>query len=92
VHDALRVLRAAGAGLAPGILYASVVEGEVELVLRDGLAVKLGPPLDLAAKFAAARAVLASLSADERALTGYLDLSVPERAVAGSNTQLESES
>jgi cell division protein FtsQ len=92
VHDALRVLRAADAGLAPGILYASVAEGEVELVLRDRLAVRLGPPLDLTAKLAAARAVLASLSADERALMGYLDVSVPERVVAGPNAQPESES
>jgi cell division septal protein FtsQ len=92
VRASLAVLRAVGEGLAPGVLYAAVEDAEVELVLRDDVTVRLGPPLDLAAKLAAAGAVLASLSPEERAGLGYLDVSVPERVVAGPKSEPESES
>jgi cell division septal protein FtsQ len=40
-------------------------------------------------KLAVAAVVLRSLSADERGSVGYVDVSVPERTVVGSNPQVE---
>ena len=62
---------------------------ELAFVLGNGLELRLGDDTDLALKLAAAREILPLL--DPPALGGpaYLDLSVPERPVAG--TTLESE-
>lgn len=50
---------------------------------------RLGEPVDVEVKLAVAGLVLRSLPPAERAAVGYLDVSVPERAVAGPNPQLE---
>jgi cell division septal protein FtsQ len=51
---------------------------------------RLGEAVDVQAKLAVAAVVLRSLSADERSSVGYVDVSVPERTVVGSNPQVES--
>jgi hypothetical protein len=55
---------------------------ELTLVLRSGLEVRLGDSGDLRLKLAIARRILRALGTD--ATTGYLDVSVPERPVAGA--------
>ncbi|HXG75366.1 MAG TPA: FtsQ-type POTRA domain-containing protein [Gaiellaceae bacterium] len=51
---------------------------ELTLVLRDGLEIRLGAPVDVGLKLAAAAAVFPLLAEGTR----YLDVSVPERPVA----------
>ena len=62
---------------------------ELTLVLRTGLEVRLGDGSDLPVKLEVARHVLPKLGDS----TGYVDLSVPERPVAGStlDSQVEVE-
>jgi cell division protein FtsQ len=50
---------------------------------------RLGEPVDVAAKLAAGALVLRRLPASERPTTDYLDVSLPERVVVGSNSQPE---
>jgi cell division septal protein FtsQ len=50
---------------------------------------RLGDPVDIEAKLAAAALVLRSLTADEEASAGYVDVSVPERTVVGPKPQPE---
>lgn len=70
----------------------SVVAGRDGLVLelRSGIELRLGDTTDLAVKLEVARRVLPQLGD----LRGYLDVSVPERPVAGEtlNSQVEVES
>jgi cell division septal protein FtsQ len=76
----------------PGrVLYARIDETGATLVLTQGPELRLGDTTGLEAKFAAARAILAALPDYELTSTGYVDVSVPERVVVGSNTQPESE-
>ena len=44
---------------------------------------RLGEPVDVGVKLAAAALVIRSLSADERGSVGYVDASLPERVVVG---------
>lgn len=71
---------------------ASVVatEAELTLLLRSGLELRLGDSSDLAVKLEVARRVLPQLGD----ASGYLDVSVPERPVAGEtlNSQIQVES
>lgn len=64
-------------------------DAELTLVLRSGLELRLGDGSDLALKLAVARAILPALAGSR----GYLDVSVPERPVAGEtlNSQVEVE-
>jgi cell division protein FtsQ len=84
-EDAFRPAIALGAVLAGDreflarIREARLREGEIDLVLRNGVEVRLGPPHDVPLKAAVAQEVLAALPG---ANGGYLDVSVPERAVA----------
>jgi cell division septal protein FtsQ len=50
---------------------------------------RLGEAVDVRVKLAAGALVLRSLSSEERASVAYVDVSVPERSVAGSNPQPE---
>ena len=61
----------------------------VTLTLRSGVELRLGDASDLLVKLAVARQVLS----EHRDLSGYLDVSVPERPVAGEtlNSQIEVE-
>ena len=66
------------------VLYAEVdTGGRVTVVVEDGLELRLGRPTLARRKLASASAVLRTLSPDERTELGYLDLTVPERVVAG---------
>ena len=90
-EDAFRPAVALGAVLAGDpeflrrIREARLREGEVDFVLRSGVEVLLGPPRDLPLKAAVAQEVLAALPG---ANGGYLDVSVPERAVANVQSQV----
>jgi cell division protein FtsQ len=77
--DALR-----GAGLADrvGRVHADQ-SGQWVYVLRGGLEVRVGTRSELTLKLAIARRIL-----DTTSVTGYLDVSVPERPVAGQRPQL----
>lgn len=98
VGDALKGLElAAVAAVAPlaerplPVRIASVVaaKDELTLVLRSGVELRLGDDSDLALKYELARRVLPQLAAGDL----YLDLSVPERPVAGAtlDSQVEVE-
>lgn len=60
---------------------------ELTLVLRTGLELRLGDASDLAVKFEVARRILPELAGAK----GYLDLSVPERPVAGETLESQVE-
>ncbi len=91
VEEALRPALALGAVLAADrdfifrIREARMRGNEIELLLRSGTELRLGPPHDLTLKVAVARAVLA---ATPGAGAGYVDVSVPERPVAQVETQV----
>jgi cell division protein FtsQ len=79
----------AAAALAPlkGGLFGSVRfvradPGELTLVLRSGLEIRLGDLRDVRLKVAIARRILAVIGA--YTTRGYIDVSVPERPVVGS--------
>ena len=63
--------------------------GELSFVLANALELRLGDGADVPLKLAAAREILPRLATPAGGGPTYLDLSVPERAVAG--TTLESE-
>ena len=88
---ALAVLSALPRGFPGRVLYATVEEEGVVLALADGPDIRLGEPTMLARKLAAAAAVLRSLPEEERIPLGYLDASVLERVVAGTDPQPSSE-
>lgn len=83
VRLALEGLRRLPSSFPERIESARASDGAVTLVLADGAEVRLGTAESLALKLAAAARVLQAMSAVERAALGYLDVSVPERAVAG---------
>ena len=68
--------------------------GELTLVLAGGLELRLGEDTELPLKLAAAREILPLLDPPGLGGPTYLDLSVPERPVAGTtlNSQVEDES
>jgi cell division protein FtsQ len=72
------------------VTTAVATPAEVMLKLRSGLELRLGSSTDLLLKLEVARKVLPSLVGEQ----GYLDVSVPERPVAGEslNSQVEVES
>jgi cell division protein FtsQ len=59
---------------------AAVTHGGLVFHLRSGVELRLGDPTDVRLKLAVARRALRGLSAE----TAYLDVSVPERPVAGT--------
>ncbi len=78
--EALATLRAAGARLT--IRNVRSTDRELTLLLGSGLEVRLGNGRALALKLAIARRIASQLTGP-----GYLDVSVPERPVAGPNSQ-----
>jgi cell division protein FtsQ len=87
---ALDALRAVAADPLPvRVRTATAGEGELRFVLGSGMELRLGDELDLRLKLAVARRILPALA--PRALGGpaYLDVSVPERPVAGTDPQVE---
>lgn len=63
--------------------------GRVTLVVGEGTELRLGEPSELGLKLVIAERVLRAVEPEERAQLGYLDLSLPERPVAGINSQVE---
>jgi cell division septal protein FtsQ len=72
-----------GAHLGPRVGSVHDVDGQWVYVLRGGLEVRVGTQSELALKLAIARRILARTPVSE-----YLDVSVPERPVAGEEPQL----
>jgi cell division septal protein FtsQ len=86
---ALRAVTAEG--LAVRIRTVRGRDGELTFVLSSGLELRLGEDTDLALKVAAAREILPLLDAPALGGPTYLDLSVPERPVAGTTLKSEVE-
>lgn len=80
----------AGNPLPRAVTSVVAAKGSLTLELRSGLELRLGDATDLAVKLEVARRVLPQLGA----AGGYLDVSVPERPVAGETlySQVEVES
>ncbi len=78
---ALLPLRAAG--FRSGVETVRIAKGQVTYVLRGGLELRVGTMDNLTLKLAVARQILR-----QTAVTGYLDVSVPQRPVASTNHQV----
>jgi hypothetical protein len=85
----LRVLRQLPSDFPALVRAARARAGTVTLVLAGGTELRLGEPVDVPLKLAASARVLRALSDSERAALGYIDVSLPERPVAGTDPQLE---
>ncbi len=83
---ALRSFR--GIGLGRRVTFVRVTGGRLVAGLRGGLELRFGPPVDLALKLAVARSILPTLAAPAAGGPRYLDLAVPERPVAGTDSQV----
>jgi cell division protein FtsQ len=86
---ALRAIASLPAQFPVQVRTARATGDSVVLALSIGMEVRLGSADDLDAKLAAAAAVLRGLSVSERAEFDYLDVSLPERPVAGVNSQVD---
>ena len=87
---ASRVLRSfRGAGFGSRIAFVKATGGRIVVGLRGGLALRLGPPVDVPLKLAVAKTLLPTLAPVTEGGPRYLDLAVPERPVAGTDPQLE---
>jgi hypothetical protein len=71
------------AGLSARVLTVSVAGGQVRYALRGGVELRVGSTDDLALKLAVARDILG-----RNDVSGYLDVSAPERPVASVNPQV----
>ena len=69
------------------VMTARSDEGRVTFVLRSGLELRVGRPVDIPLKLAVARQVLTTVRPGGPG--SYLDLAVPERPVVRHNSQLE---
>ena len=91
VHMALTGLRNLPPSFPEEIETARAADGTVALDLENGMELRLGKPESMSLKLAVAARVLGTMTASERDALSYLDVSVPERAVASStlNSQVE---
>ena len=76
-----------GSGFAARVAFVRSLDGQITLGLRGGLEIQLGAPIDLRLKIAIARSILPTLALPGRGGPDYLDITVPERPVAGRNPQ-----
>ena len=79
----------------PGrIAYVRAVDGQLMVTLRGGLEIRLGAPVALALKMAIAQGLVPGFASPAQGGPNYLDVSVPERPVAGRslNSQVEVDS
>ncbi|HEY7561858.1 MAG TPA: FtsQ-type POTRA domain-containing protein [Gaiellaceae bacterium] len=90
VRHALAALRRLPHRFPVRVDTARVEEGAVFFALDGGAELRLGGPRQLALKLVVATRVLRALAAYERADLGYLDVTVPERPVAGLKSQVSS--
>lgn len=77
-----------GSGLTARIAVVKALNGQITLGLRGGLEVRLGAPVELPLKIAIVRGLLPSFASPAAGGPTYLDVVVPERPVAGRNSQL----
>jgi cell division septal protein FtsQ len=76
-------------GLGARISFVKAIDGRLVAGLRTGLELRFGPTVDLGLKLAVAQSVLPTLAAPSMGGPGYLDVTVPERPVAGTDPQVE---
>jgi cell division protein FtsQ len=76
-----------GSGFPNRITFVRALDGQITLGLRGGLEILLGPPVDLRLKIAIVHGILPQLALPSQGGPDYLDLTVPERPVAGRNPQ-----
>ena len=76
------------AGFADGVTWARIRQGELTLGTRSGLELRLGAPADLLLKIAIVKSISPTLTRPSAGGPTYLDVSVPERPVAGTNSQV----
>jgi len=76
-----------GSGFSSRVAFVRGLDGQITLGLRGGLEIKLGAPVDLRLKIAIARGILPTLALPGAGGPDYLDITVPERPVAGRNPQ-----
>jgi cell division protein FtsQ len=86
---ALRVIASLPPRFPVQVQTAQATGDSLALALSIGMEVRLGSADDLDAKLASAAAVLRGLSVSEQAELDYLDVSLPERPVAGVNSQVD---
>jgi cell division septal protein FtsQ len=77
-----------GSGFSNRIAFVRALDGQITLGLRGGLEIQLGAPIDLRLKVAIARGILPALALPRAGGPDYLDITVPERPVAGRNPRL----
>jgi cell division septal protein FtsQ len=78
-----------GAGLGARISFVKATDGRLVAGLKTGLELRFGTPVDLSLKLAVARSVVPMLAAPSAGGPRYLDVTVPERPVAGTDSQVE---
>jgi cell division protein FtsQ len=76
-----------GSGFSSRVAFVRARDGQITLGLRGGLEILLGAPVDLRLKIAIARGILPTLALPRAGGPDYLDITVPERPVAGRNPQ-----
>lgn len=76
-----------GSGFPSRVAFVRALDGQITLGLRGGLEILLGAPVDLSLKIAIARGILPTLALPRAGGPDYLDITVPERPVAGRNPQ-----
>lgn len=76
-----------GSGFPGRVAFVRALDGQITLGLRGGLEILLGAPVDLRLKIAIARGILPALALPRAGGPDYLDITVPERPVAGRNPQ-----
>jgi cell division protein FtsQ len=75
----------ASSGFPRRVAWARVDAGSLRLGLRSGLELRFGPTTELPLKIAVAQSILPTLVLPANGGPTYLDLSVPDRPVAGTN-------
>jgi cell division protein FtsQ len=90
LRTVLDALRHVPDGFPARVSMARVDDEEVTLVLASGAELRLGERTALRLKLAVAARVLGTLSAEERAELGYLDVTVPALPVGGDKSQVSS--
>jgi cell division protein FtsQ len=90
LRTVLDALRRVPQSFPARVSIARVEDEEVTLVLASGSELRLGEPTAVPLKLAVAARVLGTLSAEERADLGYLDVTVPALPVGGDKSQVSS--
>ena len=76
-------------GFPHPIAFVRALDGQITLGLRGGLEIRLGSPVDLRLKIAIAQGIVPTLALPSAGGPDYLDVLVPERPIAGRQSQPE---